>query len=98
MRVGDFVLEVIPHGGGRVRELDSGHVLAGAGQVYRLRLRNAGPLHCVVDVDLDGRRIAAGGLVLEPGGTTELERPIGGDEDGRFTVVAEGNEAVFGPD
>jgi hypothetical protein len=98
MRVGDFGVEVIPHGRGRVRELDSGHVLARAGQVYRLRLRNFGPLYCVADVDIDGRRVTAGGLVLEPWGTTELERPVDAHEDGRFTVVAEGSEAVFGPD
>lgn len=97
MRVGDFAVEVVPHGGGRVREIESGHVLARPGQVYRLRLRNASPLNCVVEVDIDGKRVTAGGLVLEPWGTTELERPIDG-EDGRFTVVAEGNEAVFGPD
>jgi hypothetical protein len=36
--------------------------------------------------------------VLEPWGTTELERPIHSEEDGRFTVVAEGDEGVFGPD
>src|ERR1700716_3463534 len=98
MRVGDFAVEVVAHGRGRVRELDSGHVLARAGQVYRLRLRNFGPLHCVADVDVDGRGVRAGGLVLEPWGTTELERPVDAHEDGRFTVVAEGNEAVFGPD
>lgn len=97
MRVGDFAVEVVPHGSGRVRELESGHVLARPGQVYRLRLRNSSPLNCVVDLDIDGKRVTAGGLVLEPWGTTELERPIDG-EDGRFTVVAEGNETVFGPD
>lgn len=97
MRVGDFSVEVVPHGGGKVRELESGHVLARPGQVYRLRLRNSSPLNCVVDLDIDGKRVTAGGLVLEPWGTTELERPIDRD-DGRFTVVAEGSEAVFGPD
>lgn len=66
--------------------------------MYRLRLRNFGPLYCVADVDVDGHRVTAGGLVLEPGGTTELERPIDAGEDGRFTVVAEGDESVFGPD
>lgn len=97
MRVGDFAVEVVPHGSGRMRELESGHVLARPGQVYRLRLRNSSPLNCVIDIDIDGKRVTAGGLVLEPWGTTELERPIDG-EDGRFTVIAEGNEAVFGPD
>ena len=98
MRVGDFAVDVVPHGSGIVRELESGQVLARPGQVYRIRLRNLGPLYCVVDVDIDARRVTAGGLVLEPWGTTELERPIDGGEDGRFTVVAEGNETVFGPD
>lgn len=98
MRNGDFGLEVIPHGAGRVRELASGHVLARPGQVYRLRLRNLGPLYCVVDAEIDGRSVTHGGLVLAPWGTTELERPIHDTETGRFTVFAEGNEAVFGPD
>lgn len=97
MRVGDFSVEVVPHGGGRVRELDSGHVLARPGLVYRLRLRNSSPLNCVVDVDIDGTGVTGGGLVLAPWSTTDLERPMDG-EDGRFTVIAEGNEAVFGPD
>jgi hypothetical protein len=98
MRVGDFAVDVVAHGSGRVKQLESGHVLARPGQVYRLRLRNFGPLYCVVDVDVDGRRVTAGGLVLEPWGTTELERPIDASEDGRFTVVAEGDESVFGAD
>jgi hypothetical protein len=97
MRVGDFGVDIVADGGGRLEERESGHVLARPGQVYRLRLRNFGPLYCVVEVNVDGRRVTAGGLVLEPWGSTELERPIT-DEDGRFTVVAEGNEAVFGPD
>lgn len=98
MRKGDFSVEVIPHGRGNVRELDSGQVLARPGQVYRLRLRNHGPLHAVVHAELDGRGITAGGLVLAPWSATELERPIDAHEDGRFTVVAEGDETVFGPD
>ncbi|MGE5100557.1 MAG: hypothetical protein ACM3SX_11275 [Deltaproteobacteria bacterium] len=98
MRVGDFAVDVVAHGGGRLDERESGHVLARPGQVYRLRLRNFGPLYCVVQLDVDGRCVTAGGLVLEPWGTTELERPINAGEDGRFTVVAEGNESVFGPD
>jgi len=98
MRVGDFGVEVVAHGSGRVKELDTGHVLARPGQVYRLRLRNFGPLYCVADIDVDGHRVTAGGLVLEPWGTTELERPVDATEDGRFTVVAEGDESVFGAD
>lgn len=98
MRVGDFGVDVVAHGGGRLEERESGYVLARPGQVYRLRLRNFGPLYCVVEMNIDGRVVTGGGLVLEPWGTTELERPIDADEVGRFTVVAEGDEAVFGPD
>ncbi|HKW47117.1 MAG TPA: hypothetical protein VJN70_06715 [Gemmatimonadaceae bacterium] len=99
MRIGDFAVEVVPRGKGiGVREIGSGHVLARAGQVYALRLRNFGPLRCVADVSIDGRSVTAGGLVIDAYCTEELERPITPDEDGRFTVVAEGDERVFGPD
>lgn len=99
MRIGDFAVEVVPRGKGiGVREIGSGHVLARPGQVYALRLRNFGPLRCVADVTIDGRNVTAGGLVIEAWCTEELERPISPDEDGRFTVVAEGDERVFGPD
>ncbi|HKO15888.1 MAG TPA: hypothetical protein VJU87_06595 [Gemmatimonadaceae bacterium] len=98
MRVGDFSVEIVPRGSGSVRELDSGHVLARPGQVYALRLRNAGPLRCVAEVRIDGHLVSAGGLVLEPWGTEELERPLEDRENGRFTVIAEGDERVFGPD
>lgn len=99
MRNGDFAVEVVPRGKGvGVRETGSGHVLARPGQVYALRIRNFGPLRCVADVSIDGRNVTAGGLVIEPWCTEELERPITPDEDGRFTVVAEGDERVFGPD
>ena len=99
MRTGDFAVEVVPRGKGiGVREIGSGHVLARPGQVYALRLRNLGPLRCVADVSIDGRTVTAGGLVIDAYCTEELERPITPDEDGRFTVVAEGDERVFGPD
>lgn len=98
MRVGDFAVEVVASHGGRIRELDSGHVLARAGQLYCLRLRNFGPLYCVVAVDIDGKPVTGAGLVLEPWGTTELERPVHSTDDGRFTVVAEGDETAFGAD
>ncbi|HEY5061398.1 MAG TPA: hypothetical protein VII52_07660 [Gemmatimonadaceae bacterium] len=98
MRVGDFAVEVVASHGGLVRELDSGHVLARAGQLYNVRLRNFGPLYCVVAVEIDGKPVTGAGLVLEPWGTTELERPVHSTEDGRFTVVAEGDETVFGAD
>ena len=50
MRVGDFGVEVVPVGTGRVRELDSGHVLARPGQVYALRLGNARYPHMKLQV------------------------------------------------
>jgi hypothetical protein len=98
MRVGDCGVEVIAVGGGQVRELPSGHVLARPGQVYQLRLTNHGPLRGVADVRIDGKPVTAGGLVLEAWTTVDLERPIHATEHGRFTVVAEGDERVFGPD
>jgi hypothetical protein len=98
MRVGDFSVEVVPHLEGRVRELESGHVLARPGQVYRLRLRNHGPLRAVAEIDVDGRSVTDSGLVLRPWSVMELERPLRDGEHGRFTVIAEGNEHVFGPD
>ena len=98
MRVGDFSVEVVPHREGRVRELDSGHILARPGQVYRLRLRNHGPLNSVAVIEIDGKSVTDRGLVLRPWSVTELERPLRDGEHGRFTVIAEGNERVFGPD
>jgi len=98
MRVGDFSVEVVPHHEGRVREIESGHVLSRPGQVYRLRLRNHGPLRAVAQIDVDGKSVTDSGLVLRPWSVTELERPLRDSEHGRFTVVAEGNERTFGPD
>ena len=99
MRVGDFAVEVVPRGHrGSVQETSSGHVLARPGQVYALRLRNFGPLRCVADVHIDGQLVTRGGLVIDAWSTEELERPISEDENGRFTVFAEGDERVFGPD
>ena len=97
MRVGDFSVQVVAVDGD-VRELESGHVLARPGQVYRLRLRNHGPLRCVADVSIDGHPITGGGLVIDAWSTVELERPIHATERGRFTVIAEGDERVFGSD
>src|SRR3954468_38417 len=98
MRSGDFGLEAIPTRGDDVRETETGHVLARPGAVYSIRLRNFGPLRCVANVQLDGKAVTAGGLVLEPFSVVTLERPVDGTEHGRFTVIAEGNERVFGPD
>jgi hypothetical protein len=97
MRVGDFSVEVVA-ADGDAREIESGHVLARAGQVYVLRLRNHGPLRCVADVSIDGNAVTGGGLVLNPWSSVDLERPIHATERGRFTVIAEGDERVFGPD
>lgn len=98
MRVGDFGVEVVAMQDGEVREIGSGHVLARAGTVYGLRLRNFGPLRCVADVQIDGKVVTRGGLVLDPYSVSTLERPIDDREAGRFTVIAEGDERVFGPD
>lgn len=98
MRVGDFGVDVIAARDGDVREIESGHVLARAGTVYGLRLRNFGPLRCVADVHIDGKVVTRGGLVLDAYSVTTLERPIDDREAGRFTVIAEGDERVFGPD
>ena len=98
MRVGDFSVEIVPAVGDGVRELDSGHVLARPGQVYRLRLRNHGPLRAVADVSIDGHSVTGNGLVIRPWSMVDLERPIHATERGRFTVIAEGNEQVFGAD
>lgn len=98
MRVGDFSVEVIGAGGGTIQELDSGHVAARPGQVYVLRLHNHGPLRCVAEVSIDGNSVTRNGLVIDPWSTVDLERPIHATERGRFTVIAEGDERVFGPD
>ncbi|HXT16866.1 MAG TPA: hypothetical protein VN706_14600 [Gemmatimonadaceae bacterium] len=98
MRVGDFGVEVVAVRDGDVRELESGHVLAHTGTVYAIRLRNFGPLRCVADVRVDGTSVTARGLVVNAYGVVTLERPVEGRDAGRFTVIAEGDERVFGPD
>ena len=98
MRVGDFSVEIVAAGDGHMRELESGHVLARPGQVYTLRLRNHGPLRAVADISIDGHCVTGGGLVIDAWGTAKLERPIHETERGRFTVITEGDEQVFGPD
>ncbi|MEP6493021.1 MAG: hypothetical protein ABJF01_10115 [bacterium] len=98
MRRGDFGVDLVAVEAASMRELDSGHVLARPGTVYAIRLRNFGPLRCVSKVHLDGKAVTAGGLVLEPFSVVTLERPVDEAETGRFTVVAEGDERVFGPD
>ena len=98
MRVGDFSVEVVPYREGTVRELETGHVLARPGQIYTLRLRNHGPLRAVAEIDIDGKSVTDSRLVLRPWSVTELERPLRDSEHGRFTVIAEGNERVFGLD
>jgi hypothetical protein len=97
VRVGDFGVDVV----GRdteLREAETGHVLARPGAVYEVRLRNFGPLRCVVAVEIDGKAVSGNGLVLQPYSVCTLERPVDPNEHGRFTVVAEGDERVFGAD
>jgi hypothetical protein len=98
MRRGDFSVEVLPVNADNIREIDSGHVLARPGAVYAIRLRNLGPLRAVTAIEIDGRRITGGGLVLDAYSVVTLERPVDGADAGRFTVIAEGDEQVFGPD
>src|SRR5690349_4142165 len=98
MRVGDFGVELVPVQGGELREVESGHVLASPGVMYAIRLRNYGPLRAVADVRIDGKCVTATGLVLNPWSVAELQRPMDAGEHGRFTVIAEGDERVFGPD
>ncbi|HEX4681327.1 MAG TPA: hypothetical protein VH277_01390 [Gemmatimonadaceae bacterium] len=98
MRVGDFGVEIVAVDNGQVREIESGHVLARAGTVYGIRLRNFGPLRCVADVRIDGKPVTGGGLVIDAYAATVLERPVDARDAGRFTVIAEGDERVFGPD
>ena len=98
MRVGDFGVEIVPVEGGELRELESGHVLARPGVRYAIRLRNHGPLRAVAEVRIDGKLVTATGLVVNPWSVVELQRPMDAVEHGRFTVIAEGDERVFGPD
>jgi hypothetical protein len=98
MRVGDFGVEIIPVQSGEFRELESGHVLARPGTVYAIRLRNHGPLRAVAEVRIDGKLVTSTGLVLNPWSAADLQRPMDDAEHGRFTVIAEGDERVFGPD
>ena len=74
MRSGDFGLEAVAVRGDDIRETETGHVLARPGAVYGIRLRNFGPLRCVANVQLDGKPVTAGGLVLEPYSVVTLER------------------------
>jgi hypothetical protein len=98
MRRGDFSVELVPVNADTIREAESGHVLARPGAVYAIRLRNLGPLRAVTAIEIDGRRITGGGLVLNAYSAVTLERAIDGDDSGRFTVVAEGDERALGAD
>ena len=98
MRVGDVSVQLIPVGGGERVEGADGRVLARPKQVYTIRITNHSRLRAVVKVNLDGHPVTEGGLVLDAGETMELERPVTAGEHGRFTVFAEGTEAVFGED
>jgi hypothetical protein len=52
----------------------------------------------VAEVSIDGHSVTGNGLVINAWSTVDLERPIHATERGRFTVIAEGDERVFGPD
>lgn len=101
MRVGDFGVDIVAirdGDRGEVREIESGHVLARPGTVYGIRMRNFGPLRCVAQVSVDGKDVTERGLVIDAYAVMTLERPVTGNDSGRFTVIAEGDERVFGPD
>jgi hypothetical protein len=98
MRVGDFAVDLIAIRDGDVREIESGHVLARPGTVYAIRLRNFGPLRAVADVQIDGKVVTGRGILVDAYGVATLERPVDAAANGRFTVIAEGDERVFGPD
>src|SRR5262249_26894142 len=90
--------EIVPVQGGEFRETESGHVLARPGTVFAIRLRNYGPLRAVAEIRIDGKLVTTTGLVLNPWSVVALQRPMDDAEHGRFTVIAEGDERVFGPD
>ena len=101
MRLGDVAVSLVPVGGGELLEQPNGQVLARPGQVYRIRIENLDRAHrAVATVAIDGALVSEGGLVLSPAGApqsvVELERPMTDGEHGRFTVVPEGDERVFG--
>lgn len=98
MRVGDVSVQLVPVGGGEMVEGTDGRVLSRPKQVYAIRITNHSEKRAVVKVNLDGHPVTEGGLVLKAGETLDLERPVTEGEHGRFTVFAEGTEAVFGED
>lgn len=98
MRVGDLSVRLVPVGGGELIEGEDGRVLARPGQVYAIHLVNHADRRAVVRVAVDGRPVTEGGLLLAPGETATLERPVADGEHGRFTVFPEGTEEVFGDD
>jgi hypothetical protein len=96
MRLRDLTVRLISPQG-RMAEQDDGRVFARPGMTYRIRLKNHDRNHrMLLGIDIDGRRVTEGGLVLNPSTTIELERPL--YDSGLFTVFAEGNEEVFGED
>jgi len=52
----------------------------------------------VAEVSIDSHTVTGNGLVINAWSSVDLERPIHATERGRFTVIAEGDERVFGPD
>ncbi|HEX7243861.1 MAG TPA: hypothetical protein VF263_26475 [Longimicrobiaceae bacterium] len=96
MRIGDVTVRLVPVGGGTMVEGDDGRVLARPRQVYLVQVSNHSDRRAVAKVSLDGLPVTEGGLVLAPGETMNLERPVRDGEHGRFTVFPEGTEEVFG--
>jgi hypothetical protein len=96
MRIGDVTVRLVPVGGGTMVEGDDGRVLARPRQVYLVQVANHSDRRAVAKVSLDGLPVTEGGLVLAPGETMNLERPVRDGEHGRFTVFPEGTEEVFG--
>lgn len=97
MRSGHLEVQLVPETG-HMAETPTGHVVALAGQVYKIKITNHGPRRSLVQVKLDGRLVTEQGLVLNAWQTIFLERPIHATERGRFTVFAEGQTEVFGED
>jgi hypothetical protein len=98
MRVGEVSVRLVPVGGGEMIEGEDGRVLARPRQVYAVHLTNHSDRRAVARVSVDGLPMTEGGLVLAPGASTTLERPVKEGEHGRFTVFPEGTEEVFGDD
>lgn len=80
-----FVASVKCHG--KILREDGDTVYIPFGSEYSLIFKNLNTRRAVVDVTIDGRR-AINGLIVEPNGTTELERFVDDDKKGhRFKFI-----------